>query len=247
MNPWDHPVPPLLYKYLAPQRIGVLKDCKVRFSQRSVFDDDHELMPNVSAFGTVDEIWRFILAQGLQLPPGLPANVLVQLVAHSPKAQAMASRIAITNMSSLNQFGIFCLTDDPDSERMWSEYGNDGRGFVIAFDTSHKGFKQLTSPGKVGKVSYTDEPFGTYLGMLENDGVSFFFRKRMKYEFEKEWRSVRALSRLESQPGNVFLSTLDPASVKEILIRVEAAIETDVKKLVENDSRYSHVVIRKLK
>jgi hypothetical protein len=95
---------------------------------------------------------------------------------------------------------------------MWKEYADDRKGFVVAFSPApHAGFGRLSSPGKVGKVSYSDQPYGTYLGMLENERVSFFFRKRTQYAFE--WRSVRALRQLQAKPGDIFLSPFDHASV----------------------------------
>jgi hypothetical protein len=236
-------MPPLLYKYLPPERLDVLRDCRVRFSQRSVFDDDHELTPDVAKFGTLDEIWRFVLRKGIKLPPGLPLNVLVMLIAESPKAQASASQVTAKNIKSLDQIGIFCLTESKDSERMWAEYAGAGRGFVVGFHTAHAGFGQLSSPGKLGKVSYSDEPFGTYLGILETEGVAPLFRKRMKYAFELEWRSIRTLQRLEARGGNIFLSPFDPASVSEVVIRPESTVETDLRRLVSTDARYHHVKI----
>jgi len=220
-----------------------LKDCRVRFSQRSVFDDDHELTPDVAKFGTLDEIWRFVLRKGIKLSPGLPLNVLVMLIAESPKAQAIASEVTVKNIKSLDQIGIFCLTESKDSEQMWTEYAGAGKGFVVGFSTAHAGFGELSSPGKLGKVSYSDEPYGTYLGILENEGVAPLFRKRMKYAFELEWRSIRTLQRLEACGGNIFLSAFDPASVSVIIIRPECAVETGLRQLVATDVRYQHVKI----
>ena len=128
---------------------------------------------------------------------------------------------------------------------MWTEYAGAGRGFVVGFSTAHAGFGQLSSPGKLGKVSYSDEPFGTYLGILENEGVAPLFRKRMKYDFELEWRSIRMLHRLEAGGGNIFLSHFDPESVSEIIIRSECSVETGLRQLVTVDPRYQHVKIQK--
>lgn len=61
MYPWEHPIPPVLYKYLPPKRLHVLKDCRVRFSQRTAFPDDHELSPDYLHFGTEKEIWEFVI------------------------------------------------------------------------------------------------------------------------------------------------------------------------------------------
>ena len=126
---------------------------------------------------------------------------------------------------------------------MWTEYAGAGKGFVMGFSSAHVGFGLLSSPGKLGKVSYSDEPFGTYLGILENEGVAPLFRKRMKCALELEWRSIRMLHRLEANGGNIFLSPFDPASVSEIIIRVDCAVESDLRQLVATDARYRHVEV----
>ena len=246
MKPWENPIPPVLFKYLHPSRLASLADCRIRFSQRSVFEDTHELQPDVVAFGTLEEIWRFIISKGLKLRPGLPTSLLVRLIAETPSAQARASRTALENMKSIDEFGVFCLTEAMDSEQMWTEYADKGKGFVIAFDTTHLGFTQLSSPGKFGKVAYSDEPYGTYLGMLENEGVSFFFRKRMTFAFEREWRSIRALHRLERRPGDVYVSSFDPASVTGIIIRSGCVVETQLRDIIASDARYQHVQLANL-
>ena len=243
MQPWDHPVPPILYKYLRPDRLDVLQNCCIRFSQRTVFEDDHELQPDYREFGTLGEIWRFVLRTGTGLDPRVPPNVLVQLIAESPKAQALATQTALRNIKSINEIGIFCLTEAPDSERMWDEYAGERRGFVIAFDTTHAAFSQLTMPGKIGKVIYSDQVLETFLGTMETEGAATLFRKRMKYEFEREWRSIRLLKRLTHRGDGVFVSSFDPASVGRIIPGPECSVSTELTELVSSDPRYRHVEI----
>jgi hypothetical protein len=61
---WDkYPVPPILYKYLRPERFDVLTKCLVRFSQRKVFEDVFELRPPVKSFGSDDEIAKYMELQ----------------------------------------------------------------------------------------------------------------------------------------------------------------------------------------
>jgi hypothetical protein len=60
VHPWQKAPPPVLYKYYPPERFHVLTDCRVRFSQREVFDDQHDLRPEVANFGTADEMRAFM-------------------------------------------------------------------------------------------------------------------------------------------------------------------------------------------
>src|SRR5262249_12122372 len=114
-------------------------------------------------------------------------------------------------------------TEHPDSNQMWTEYADDEHGFVIGFDTTHASFDLLKTPGKIGKVSYSDVPYGTLLGTMETEGAATFFRKRMRYAFEQEWRTIRALYRLERHTGDVYLSPFDAQSVREIIPSVTLA------------------------
>jgi hypothetical protein len=245
MKPWEHPVPPVLYKYLPPERLHVLGDCRVRFSQRTVFEDDHELQPDYAIFGTASEIWRYAISIGFQLSrSGLPASVMVAAMAGNPKMQKIGIESMQKNIRVRDEIGIFCLTEATDSDRMWTEYADVGRGFIIGFSTLHAGFDQLKGQGHLGKVLYSDEPIGSALGSLWNDdAVGALFRKRMKYSFEREWRSVRMLKRLERCSGDIFLSPFDSASVREIIIRPGCTIEAEIRQLTVEDSRYKHVQI----
>ena len=242
MYPWEHLVPPLLYKYLHPDRFHVLTGCKVRFSQRRVFDDDHELQPEYVDFGTADEIRRYLaLDTGFKLDPRLETDAFIRVFSGSRELQERAREIAQGAMKSPDEFGVFCLTDAPDSEQMWREYADDGRGFVVTFDTAHPGFRLLTAPGHLGKVDYSDKPFGTFLGTFFSEGAGVFFRKRMKYSFESEWRSIRGLHRLEHCPSDVYLSQFDPQCVKKIIMRPACSTETKVRHFLAVDARYHHV------
>ncbi len=246
MKPWEHSVPPVLYKYLPPERLHVLNDYRVRFSQRAVFEDDHELQPDYAIFGTESEIWRYALSIGFQLKRGgLSAGEMVAAMAGSSRAQKIAIEALQKNVRARDEVGIFCLTEATDSDQMWTEYADMGRGFVVGFDPGHTGFEMLKGRGQLGKVYYSDEPIGSALGSLWNDdAVGALFRKRMKYAFEHEWRCIRMLHRLEVCADGVFLSAFDPASVCEIIIRPECSVEHALRGLVATDARYKDVQIK---
>ena len=244
MKPWEHPVPPVLYKYFPPQRLHVLSDFRVRFSQRTAFKDDHELQPDYSAFGTAQEIERHIQRKnGPNLIPGISSDVLAQLIAENPRHQQTALLTAVRNIKSINEMGILCLTETASSEQMWIEYADNGSGFVAAFDTTHIGFRKLTTPLGMGRVSYSDNEFATFLGMMENNVFEPLYRKRMAYSFEQEWRSIRLLKGLEHHAGDIFLSPFDPASVCEIIIRPECGVEERLREILGKNEQYQHVEI----
>src|SRR5260370_7050201 len=118
MKPWEYAVAPMLYKYLRPERAHILENCRVRFSQRAVFEDERELQPGYASFGTEDEILRFVISKGIQLDPRLPPNVLAKLIAENPRHQERAKQVAERNIRSIAPLGISCLTGPPDTEAL---------------------------------------------------------------------------------------------------------------------------------
>lgn len=197
-NPGQQQVPPVLYKYVTANRLDVLANCRLRFSQRTVFEDDRELQPDYKAFGTVEEIERHIRRTAGAVPG---AGALARAIAADPKHQERAIQAAVRNIKSIDDLGILCLTENGNSERMWNEYAANGAGFVVAFDTTHVGFAELTAPMGIRPVSYSDVGFATFLGMMENSPFEPLYRKRMDYSFEQEWRSIRLLKNLERGPA----------------------------------------------
>jgi len=200
---FDQPTPQILYKYYRPERVHVLHDCSVRFSQRTVFEDGRELRPEVAAFGTEEEIRAYLAFNpwGLSLPTWLKEAVLRKILT-APGWQERILRIAQSGFTASDEFAVFCLCEQSNSDEMWEAYAGT-TGFVLAFDTTHDAFESLRNPGKLGRITYSDEPLGTFIGSY---GPEAFFRKCARYAFECEWRIIRAIhqrkfQRLCNTPG----------------------------------------------
>jgi hypothetical protein len=242
---FEQAVPRTLYKYCRPERVHVLRECSVRFSQRTAFDDERELRPEVAAFGTEEEIRVYMDFDPVfrEKETWLKEELLHRMFTEKGW-QERVTQIAQSNVKAADEFGVFCLCEQPNSNEMWAAYAAT-TGFVIAFDTTHPSFDSLRNPGKLGKVTYSDEPVGTFLGSY---GPEAFFRKRTKYAFECEWRIIRALHRLERKGEHeghpVLVSPFDPACVSEILVRPERSVEGELRELLRTDGRYRHVAVR---
>jgi hypothetical protein len=242
---FEQAVPRTLYKYCRPERVHVLRECSVRFSQRTAFEDERELRPEVAAFGTEEEICAYMdFNPYFRLMPTSLRNAVVERILTVPGWQERVTRIAQSNVKAADEFGVFCLCEQSDSNEMWAGYAGKA-GFVIAFDTTHASFDSLRNPGKLGKVTYSDEPVGTFLGSY---GPEAFFRKRAKYAFECEWRIIRAIHRMERRGEHeghpVFVSPFDPTCVSEILVRARCSVEGELRELLGMDGRYRHVAVR---
>lgn len=247
--PWAKSPPPVLYKYYRPERLHVMTDCMVRFSQRQVFDDRLDLRPEVATFGTAQEMRAFMdLDPVLNQRPSFLKDATIRHVLESPGKQEELLRQAQGWLKAPEEFGVFCLCENSRSARMWDEYAVGGTGFVIAFNTQCKAFKALRSPGLIGKVEYSDEKVRSFLSAY---GAGAFFRKKNQYAFEAEWRSIRALRRFtrvirDGLNETIYLSEFDPACVMGISFLETCTVEWELRTLRAVDCRYRHVAIEQI-
>jgi hypothetical protein len=246
LHPWQKPLPPVLYKYYPPERFHVLTDCMVRFSQREVFDDQRDLRPEVANFGTAEEMRAFMNSDPVlaRHPPALKEAVIAHVL-NTPGREQELIRQAQGWLTAPEEFAVFCLCENSRSRQMWNQYASNGKGFVVAFDTRHPAFVSLRSPGLIGGVDYGDEPISSFLSKY---GASAFFRKRTRYGFEAEWRSVRALTRFKDiiDPGSgpaIYLARFNPACIARILILKECSLELNLRTLAAVDARYRNVTV----
>jgi len=244
---FEQPIPRILYKYLRPERVHVLQECSVRFSQRIVFDDERELCPEVAAFGTEEEMRAYMQFNPyFRAMPTWLVDAIVRRIMTGTGWQTGLAHLAQSNVKASDEFGVFCLCEQQNSKEMWEAYAATN-GFVVAFDTTHPAFDSLRNPGKLGKVTYSDEPLGTFLGSY---GPEAFFRKRAKYAFEREWRIIRALHRLrnagEHNGHPVLVAQFDPACVSEVVMSPECSVEQELREHVATDDRCRHVAVRRV-
>jgi len=244
LRPWHFQAPRYLYKYFPPERFHILTDCKLRFTQRRLFPDDREFRPDIRNFGTEEEIRGFIEHDELlRTLPGPDKEALLQHMAESPHGQERVLNIARANLSSPDKLVALCLSAESNSPRMWHEYAAEGSGFVLEFDSQHPGFSNLTHYGRLGRVTYDDEPLHTFLGSY---GPDAFFRKRRAYSFENEWRCVRADIKcptiVDSGAGApIYLVDFGPGCIKRILVKPESPIEQKLRVFASVDFRYRHL------
>jgi len=138
IHPWQKRLPPVLYKYYPPERFHVLTDCAVRFSQRAVFEDEYDLLPEVGNFGTAEEIRAFMdIDPVLRRHPDWLKEAVVNHVLNEPGAQEKLIQQAQGAMIAPQEFGVFCLCENSRSRTMWKQYASGGKGFLVAFNTGH--------------------------------------------------------------------------------------------------------------
>jgi hypothetical protein len=130
-----------------------------------------------------------------------------------------------TRLKDKTTVGIFCMTEDPDSQLMWAHYATQNTGFVIGLRTSEPPFSDELGPQEViyqpgpPSMPFTDEP-----------PLDLFRIKPNAWAAENEWRCVRRLGRTDSRDF-----VLSPAAIAEIIVgaKIHKSHLTPILQIVE--------------
>lgn len=243
--------PAILYKYLAPERIDVLRDSRLRFSPLSAFNDPFEGRPDITDLAPEGAIERAVwdslparleeeyhkapeqlrslvsveqfVAMCMTDPDGIVSNLLDQ-------AKPIAASFARELPDMLNErVGTLCLTEIPDSLLMWAHYGASHTGFVIGFDTRNVFFHcprgDKDEFHHLRRVSYrATRPGGA---LLDLDSPELFLCKSEHWSYENEWRILKPLEDASSvvrlPNENIHLFSFPREAIKSITIGMRAS------------------------
>lgn len=172
-----------LYKYVAPDRIDILANRLIRFTQVTDFNDPFEVVPHVAAFLPVDHEDAYfaqfetdaqrMLEEAVERrlgAAGLPLALKDLALRHSGLTGSSVVNLMKTLLPNvINQmtptfgrefqqrfgerFGILSLNEIPTSLLMWGHYGDCHRGFVIEFDSSSTFFSTCAARGAIGRLA----------------------------------------------------------------------------------------------
>jgi len=263
-----------LYKYLSPKLTSVLENQMVRFSQPSVLNDPFELRPHISSIMSDEEM----TAQLKTLLPGiiedkykelsaperklLPYKVFVKKMTEiltNSKAtmiQALANATPETSnkiFDAMNKsIGIFCLSEKPDNELMWSHYADSHQGFVIEFESECSFFNQRRSEvdelRHLRKVEYSDRRPSIILSEVTD--FTPFLTKGSQWSYEAEWRIMFALQDathvIEFEMANIYLFQFPHDAIKSITFghRMSETKKSEIVKIVTSIDQLKHVEFR---
>jgi hypothetical protein len=152
-----------LYKYVTSDRIDILIDGFVRFTQPAAFNDPFEMSPFIKEIASDAEIEAILDDQHVarvneeymkqnrefrrahkfeSYLKGFPKDELLVEIKASAHGKAL-DQIRESLPVSFNQaLGVLCLTTKFDNLLMWAHYANSHTGFVIEFDGDHPFFKR---------------------------------------------------------------------------------------------------------
>ena len=262
----------MLYKYLAADRIDVLENGCIRFSQSGVFNDLFEIKPSISSIVPEDEARRYLQEQ---LPESLrqeyykfPAEVQallpfeqflilgqMQMEIAMPNALDLLDKfkpIAQDGISDFaNRIGILSLTEHPDNLLMWAHYASSHEGFVIGFDNQHPYFDCRKGPNDefhhLRKVKYVD--LRPNLPMIELTGDEILLTKSSIWAYENEWRILRPLQEadkvIEASPYSIHLFAFPHEMVREVILgyRISDELRSKIIQVVKGDEKYHDVQV----
>lgn len=264
----------ILYKYLDSDRINVLENGCIRFTQPADFNDPFEFKPVVSSLASkeemddiVDREIKGIIESELAKLPSNFRKALTEKQLESltrkfynenwPQIEKMFeefgnSASAIFNNKSNELIGVLSLTEKYDNLLMWSHYAKSHTGFCIGFDSSANFFNRKRSEKDefyhLRKVTYTDERPIKRLTQLS--GTDLLLIKSDSWCYEQEWRMCAVLGDsnyvIEKSPYPIHLFEFPKSIVKEVIVGANMKSD-DMAKLVETvreDDSYKNVAVK---
>lgn len=205
----------ILYKYLPAERIDILENLRIRFTQPNAMNDPFEARPDfyITKEGKARELADVIR----QVPTTKRGDGQTAMQAKEER-QAYADRverdldlaeellerhdIRISPDKIMkkvydevyNRVGILSLSETPDNLLMWAHYAEGHRGFVIMLDGLHDFFKDnrpVFGFEKPERVEYSsDRP---RMQINDPNMPAIFFIKGRPWEYEREWRYLKEI------------------------------------------------------
>jgi hypothetical protein len=248
----------LLYKYVNEDRIGILTDGLIRFTQPQALNDPFELKPQISdvtdwmsiergssqlieeKYGDLSQDNKYRLKNIVLSLDSLPDSITkgFEMVVHK----------------AMQEIGILSLSEIPDNLLMWAHYANSHQGFVIEFDSSNNFFNQKIGENDelrhLRKVLYSEVRPNIRINKIEKHdaGTETFLTKSDAWAYEKEWRMLLPLECSDKKDNDKHLFKIPFDSISAVIIGARASQETieKIKEAISVNSELSHVKLCKM-
>jgi len=187
--------PDTLYKYLHPDRIDVLQNLRIRFTQVSALNDPFESLPGIMK-GARDfylqefnsrvesEISKLALSSESKRKQHrrLRKKDFNKFFKHYTDQKWLLTRTQYVQHMSDNIMGCLSLSGIPTNILMWSHYCQHHKGYVLGFDAKHEYFGLSVCPVVYSDVRPVHNPL-----KHENPG-DIFYTKSKDWSYEQEFR-----------------------------------------------------------
>lgn len=236
----------ILYKYLTADRVDVLLNCMVRYTQPKAFNDPFEVKPYVCkisedqiAYSMFEELVSKKLQEIYDKLPGefrtnMPFAIFCTTVQEElgPKAKVLFHQLIESNTPMIrkmideefnDRIGIFSLAEKRDNLLMWAHYAASYEGFVIGFDSEHPCFNNKKGPNDefchLRRVEYRETRVASPL--IELSGIDTLFVKSTQWSYEQEWRIIQPLQDADiinaNQPYTIYLFKFPASAIREVI------------------------------
>lgn len=244
----------IFYKYLTEDRIDVLENSSIRYTQPQFLNDPFECLvhfgkPSKSELlrqveDRIDSIYKTCSDEDKK---NLDKYREIYISAASEAfRKAIEQDFYVLDkvvQSKLNLgIGILSLSEINDSLLMWSHYANGHKGFVVGFEFPPAYFSYHSQYGNLRKVQYNKKipeinAFSTFTKCL--------FIKSIDWRYECEWRIVRPLRNCKKIENNkdIYVHEFSKDYVKEIYLG--ANMDKQNKELIKSiwKNKYFHAKI----
>ena len=241
----------IVYKYLHPNRTGVLEDGLIRFTQSPALNDPFETTPNVHRLEQSFREYAFRKIQRASYSSFF--NYLRDRSKVGPTVKKHLDDFLTTNK---RRYAILSLSTTNNNLLMWAHYCDSHRGFVLGFDSTDTFFqtRRVNAFSTLAEVHYSDErPVmpapeqwdGSREQILEMVGSEdlaklMFYTKSSDWAYEHELRIIAnpevADHHDRTSDGNhLYLYRFPPACLKEVIfgIRMPRDQREKITKLVK--------------
>ncbi|MFM0372375.1 DUF2971 domain-containing protein [Paraburkholderia aspalathi] len=176
----------LLYKYVNVCALKRILGGSIRLTQPGAFNDPFELLPEIVVRPDQAEEQINLSFDILAPRREAPLDAVVQMT-DGHVASDFTSRNILDQLNQ--QVGILCLSKSSNSILMWSHYGDQYQGAVIAFDADHEFFT-----GQI-PVEYVKERPKKHIDSYKIAPIplSELCAKSVEWQYEQEVRIIRAL------------------------------------------------------
>jgi hypothetical protein len=185
-----------LYKYLSSERIEVLSNLKIRYTQYGAFNDPFELNPTIdrlteqtNIFDLAKKDFRTLVEETYEKHPEVHTLISKDdFIKLAIPLEDILKPYVIDNMNYMiellpsfmkNQFdsniGALSLSEKPDNPLMWSHYAEDHKGYAIGFNSEHEYFNQRINSNDelrhLRQVVYEERP---KINLTNVSGIDLF-------------------------------------------------------------------------
>lgn len=226
----------MLYKFLSPERIDVLQNLKVRFTQPCELNDPFESNALVDAGHSVDMEAKLLELASQRQPQTDQDRASLEKWKTDMRrysAGVMSPQSigrGLTDILNRSQ-GVLSLSRANDNLLMWAHYGSSHKGYVLGLDDAHAWFH---GTDLLGREIHPRNVIYSSRRAVAKTGTDKFYENLLCYKsvdwaYEEEVRIFRPFGETQADfdrntTDQMHLFIIPPECIKEIFIGANATI-----------------------